>query len=158
MTGRQWLTLIVLVAWIAGVVLFKINPGLSAFADKKNLVEIVGRGHKAVFTRKEGTKVPSQTEDASAQEAAELADSVANEDDEEGDPSAATSADAIARFPYRPYCRECGRDTVTRYSSSMIAGSGVFAFSSVSIRPVGAAIFLLRKSPLSRCSAWAMFG
>ena len=26
------------------------------------------------------------------------------------------------------------------------------------MRPVGAAIFLLRKSPLSRCSAWAMFG
>jgi lysyl-tRNA synthetase class 1 len=59
------------------------------------------------------TKKVAPTEDASAQEAAELADSVANEDDEEGDPSAATSADAIARFPYRPYCRECGRDTVT---------------------------------------------
>ena len=30
-----------------------------------------------------------------------------------GDPSATSSADAIARFPYRPYCRQCGRDTVT---------------------------------------------
>ena len=27
--------------------------------------------------------------------------------------AAAASGDAIARFPYRPYCRECGRDTVT---------------------------------------------
>ncbi len=26
---------------------------------------------------------------------------------------APASADAIARFPYRPYCRQCGRDTVT---------------------------------------------
>ena len=38
------------------------------------------------------------------------------------------------------------------------AGSVFFALSSVSTRPVGSAIFLFRKSPLSRCSAWAMFG
>jgi lysyl-tRNA synthetase class 1 len=59
------------------------------------------------------TRKVAPADDASEQEAADLADSVANEDDEEGDPSAAASADAIARFPYRPYCRECGRDTVT---------------------------------------------
>ena len=59
------------------------------------------------------TRKVSPAEDASAQEAADLADSVANEDDEEGDPAAASSADAIARFPYRPYCRTCGRDTVS---------------------------------------------
>ncbi len=59
------------------------------------------------------TKKVAPAEDASAQEAADLAESVANEDDEEGDPGAASSANAIARFPYRPYCRTCGRDTVT---------------------------------------------
>ncbi|GAA1915299.1 lysine--tRNA ligase [Nocardioides hwasunensis] len=53
------------------------------------------------------TKKVTPDEDASDQEAADLADSVANEDD------APAGGDAIARFPYRPYCRECGRDTVT---------------------------------------------
>lgn len=38
LTGRQWLTLIVLLAWIAGVVLFKVNPGLSAFAAAALLI------------------------------------------------------------------------------------------------------------------------
>ena len=56
------------------------------------------------------TKKVTAGEDASAQEAADLADSVANEDAE---PSGVGVDDAIARFPYRPYCRRCGRDTVT---------------------------------------------
>ncbi|RYB94504.1 lysine--tRNA ligase [Nocardioides oleivorans] len=55
------------------------------------------------------TKKVAPAEDASDQEAADLADSVANEDDEPAGPS----DDAIARFPYRPFCRRCGRDTVT---------------------------------------------
>ena len=59
---------------------------------------------------KHRTKKVAPAEDASDQEAADLADSVANEDDDAAD---SASADAIARFPYRPYCRECGRDTVT---------------------------------------------
>ena len=42
----------------------------------------------------------------SEQEAAALADSVADEDD------APTSTGSLARFPYKPYCRSCGRDTV----------------------------------------------
>jgi lysyl-tRNA synthetase class 1 len=41
------------------------------------------------------------------QEAAALADSVASEDDEP------VGAGDLARFPYKPYCRDCGRDTVT---------------------------------------------
>ena len=41
------------------------------------------------------------------QEAEALADSVADEDDEP------TGTGALARFPYKPYCRDCGRDTVT---------------------------------------------
>jgi lysyl-tRNA synthetase class 1 len=43
----------------------------------------------------------------SDQEAEALAESVADEDDEP------TGTGALARFPYKPYCRDCGRDTVT---------------------------------------------
>jgi lysyl-tRNA synthetase, class I len=42
------------------------------------------------------------------QEAAALADSVVSEDDDEP-----LGAGDLARFPYKPYCRDCGRDTVT---------------------------------------------
>lgn len=38
LAGRQWFTLAVLVGWIAGVVLFKVNPGLSAFAGAALLI------------------------------------------------------------------------------------------------------------------------
>ena len=52
----------------------------------------------------------------SEQEAAALEDSVADADD---DLAADTGSDSAgwARFPYKPYCRECGRDTteVTAY-------------------------------------------
>jgi lysyl-tRNA synthetase, class I len=41
------------------------------------------------------------------QEAAALADSVVSEDDEP------VGTGDLARFPYKPYCRDCGRDTVT---------------------------------------------
>lgn len=57
------------------------------------------------------TKKVAAGDDASDQEAADLADSVANEDDALA--SGSGSDEAIARFPYRPYCRQCGRDTVT---------------------------------------------
>ena len=43
----------------------------------------------------------------SEQEAEALADSVADEDE------AGTTAGDLSRFPYKPYCRECGRDTTT---------------------------------------------
>jgi Na+/H+ antiporter NhaD/arsenite permease-like protein len=38
LTGRQWGSLAVLVVWVAGVVGFKINPGLSAFAAASLLI------------------------------------------------------------------------------------------------------------------------
>jgi lysyl-tRNA synthetase class 1 len=41
------------------------------------------------------------------QEAAALADSVADQDEDEQ-----TGSGSLARFPYKPYCRQCGRDTV----------------------------------------------
>ncbi len=47
----------------------------------------------------------------SEQEAAALADSVAD-DDEVG----ASEDDLLARFPFKPYCRQCGRDTTTATS------------------------------------------
>ncbi len=43
----------------------------------------------------------------SEQEAEALAESVAEDDDEP------LGAGDLARFPYKPYCRDCGRDTVT---------------------------------------------
>lgn len=43
----------------------------------------------------------------SDQEAEALADSVVGEDE------AAAGAGDLARFPFKPYCRECGRDTTT---------------------------------------------
>src|SRR4051794_3029668 len=45
----------------------------------------------------------------SEEEAAALADSVAN-DDESG-LTGLGATDDLARFPYKPYCRDCGRDT-----------------------------------------------
>ncbi|QBR93232.1 lysine--tRNA ligase [Nocardioides euryhalodurans] len=42
----------------------------------------------------------------SDQEAAALADSVADEEE-------TTGGSDLARFPFKPYCRDCGRDTVT---------------------------------------------
>ena len=38
LTGRQWFTLAVLLIWIAGVVMFRISPGLSAFAAAALLI------------------------------------------------------------------------------------------------------------------------
>lgn len=48
----------------------------------------------------------AEPEPENEQEAAALEDSVADEDDEQH------GAGDLARFPYKPYCRECGRDTV----------------------------------------------
>jgi lysyl-tRNA synthetase class 1 len=49
-------------------------------------------------------------ESDNAQEAAELADSVATEDE---DVVAGDAASPWVRFPFKPYCRDCGRDTTT---------------------------------------------
>ena len=51
----------------------------------------------------------------SEEEAAAMADSVAN-DDESG-LTGLGATDDLARFPYKPYCRDCGRDTtiITAY-------------------------------------------
>ena len=61
-----------------------------------------------VLAKHRTKKAEPQRQSAGAksdQEAAALADSVAEEDE-------ATGSGALARFPYRPYCRRCGRDTV----------------------------------------------
>ncbi len=50
------------------------------------------------------TKKPVEAE--SEDEAEALADSVAEDDDSTGE-------GVLARFPFKPYCRECGRDTTT---------------------------------------------
>ncbi len=53
------------------------------------------------------TKAAVPAEPENEQEAEALADSVAADDDEP------LGAGDLARFPYKPYCRDCGRDTVT---------------------------------------------
>lgn len=50
LTGRQWLTLAVLGMWIAGVVILKLNPGLSAFAAASLLI-LAGAGEDQSLVR-----------------------------------------------------------------------------------------------------------
>jgi lysyl-tRNA synthetase class 1 len=50
------------------------------------------------------TKAAPESENE--QEAEELADSVATDDE-------TTGTGSLARFPFKPYCRDCGRDTTT---------------------------------------------
>ncbi|WP_372727304.1 lysine--tRNA ligase [Nocardioides sp.] len=52
------------------------------------------------------TKAAEPAADPEVEGAQDLSDSVANDDETTGE-------DELARFPYKPYCRECGRDTTT---------------------------------------------
>ncbi|MBD8868239.1 lysine--tRNA ligase [Nocardioides donggukensis] len=56
-----------------------------------------------ILARYRTKAAPAPTSD---EEAAALADSVADADDQPG-----IGAGDLARFPFKPYCRECGRDT-----------------------------------------------
>jgi len=60
---------------------------------------------ESVLARHRTKAAPAAPE--SEQEAEALADSVADDDDEP------VGTGDLARFPYKPYCRDCGRDTVT---------------------------------------------
>ncbi len=55
---------------------------------------------------KHRTKAPAAATAESDEEAAALADSVADEDE-------TTGSGDLARFPFKPWCAECGRDTTT---------------------------------------------
>jgi lysyl-tRNA synthetase class 1 len=68
---------------------------LTAVRERDRIEDVLAR-HR--------TKAAPETEDA--QEAEALADSVAGDDDEP------VGTGDLARFPYKPYCRDCGRDTV----------------------------------------------
>jgi lysyl-tRNA synthetase class 1 len=52
---------------------------------------------------------PDEAGDHAAQEAVAMADSVANDDEGES----GTGTTDVGYFPYKPYCRDCGRDTTT---------------------------------------------
>jgi lysyl-tRNA synthetase class 1 len=73
------------------------------------------------------------------QEAAALEDSVVDEDEER------TGTGSLARFPYKPYCRQCGRDTVevTAYDdettdlSYTCASCGFTGVTNVATQPEG---------------------
>jgi lysyl-tRNA synthetase class 1 len=71
-------------------------------ARQRELIEKVLGRHR--------TKKPAADVAGSDEEAEALADSVADDDDSTGE-------GALARFPFKPYCRQCGRDTtsVTSY-------------------------------------------
>ncbi len=73
---------------------------LHAIRNRDRIEEVLGRYR---------TKAAPAAE--TEEEAAELAESVANDEAED------TGAGAFARFPYKPWCAECGRDTtdVTSY-------------------------------------------
>jgi lysyl-tRNA synthetase class 1 len=71
---------------------------LTAVAQRGNIERVLSR------YRTKSAPV-AETEE----EAASLEDSVANDEDE----GAAGQDPALARFPYKPYCRNCGRDTTT---------------------------------------------
>ena len=75
---------------------------LVAVRERHRIEEVLAR-HR---TRKPVAAAEPATE-IDAQEAAALADSVAADDE------AASGPGDLARFPYKPYCRGCGRDTVT---------------------------------------------
>ena len=82
------------------------NQVLHAMAHRDEIEAVLAR-HR--------TKAAAAPETESAQEAAELAESVAN-DDEETAGTAGSAADPLARLPYKPWCGDCGRDT-TRATS-----------------------------------------
>jgi lysyl-tRNA synthetase, class I len=71
---------------------------LTAIGQRDRIEQVLAR-----YRTKKAEPVPESEEEAAA-----LADSVADDDAEE-----ATGSGDLSRFPYRPYCRECGRDTVT---------------------------------------------
>jgi lysyl-tRNA synthetase, class I len=69
---------------------------LTAVAQRGNIERVMSR------YRTKSAPVPETEE-----EAASLAESVADAEDD------STGVGDLARFPYKPYCRECGRDTTT---------------------------------------------
>ncbi|WP_224766330.1 lysine--tRNA ligase [Nocardioides campestrisoli] len=71
---------------------------LLAVRERNRIDEILGRYR---------TKAKSP-EPSSEQEAESLEESVADDDE-----APAAPGDDLARFPFKPYCRECGRDTTT---------------------------------------------
>jgi lysyl-tRNA synthetase class 1 len=88
----------------------------TAGAYREQILEVVRRRHEIdeVLARYR-TKVPVAE---SEQEAAALADSVALEDDL---PAAGSDdPEGLARFPFKPYCRQCSRDTtrITGYDDT----------------------------------------
>jgi lysyl-tRNA synthetase class 1 len=78
---------------------------LTAVRRRDEIEQVMSR-----YRTKAATAAPESEEEAAA-----MADSVAN-DDESG-LTGLGATDDLARFPYKPYCRDCGRDTtiITAY-------------------------------------------
>jgi lysyl-tRNA synthetase class 1 len=79
---------------------------LRAVGRREEIDKVLGRYR----TKKPVPDVTAdETGDHAAQEAEAMADSVANDDEGE----AGAGAVDVGYFPFKPYCRDCGRDTTT---------------------------------------------
>lgn len=92
-----------------GCEMFEINQTemYTSGAYRTQILEVVRRRHEIdeVLGRYR-TKAPTSDNE---QEAAALADSVALEDE----PARGPDSNDLSRFPFKPYCRQCTRDTTT---------------------------------------------
>ncbi|HEX4688577.1 MAG TPA: lysine--tRNA ligase, partial [Nocardioides sp.] len=79
---------------------------LRAVRARKEIDDVLAK-YRTRRTATEG--VADEAGDHAAQEAEAMADSVANDD--EGEAGAGTAD--VGYFPFKPYCRDCGRDTTT---------------------------------------------
>ncbi len=77
---------------------------LRAVRHRATIDKVLGRYRTKVV---EPDVSGDETGDHAAQEAEAMADSVANDDDGED------AAASVGYFPFKPYCRDCGRDTTT---------------------------------------------
>jgi lysyl-tRNA synthetase class 1 len=81
---------------------------LRAVGRRHEIDKVLGR-YRTRPTVPEPSVAPDQAGDHAAQEAEAMAGSVAHDD--EGDSGA--GAAGVGYFPFKPYCRDCGRDTTT---------------------------------------------
>jgi lysyl-tRNA synthetase, class I len=81
------------------------NEVLHAVRHRAEIDAVLGKYR----TRKVAAEVAADgTGDHAAQEAEAMAESVANDDED-----AAEGQSGVGYFPFKPYCRDCGRDTTT---------------------------------------------
>lgn len=81
---------------------------LLAIRERHRIEQVLAR-----YRTKAATPVAGAEGDADAEGALESTAEVDEVEVDSADTAAAPGTEDLARFPYKPYCRECGRDTVT---------------------------------------------